>query len=105
MDRQLTSWGIYLFTFDESVPVEQVIQKLQADPAVQYAEPNARITAFAHPQDQDEDPPAGTLLTQGSGTPVIVAILDTGLDFSHPAFSARSLATESITTATATWTM
>ena len=84
--RRLTSWGAYLFTFDESTPVEEVIRKLQSDPVVEYAEPNARITAFKQPQAEDL---FSGIVTQSSGTPVIVAVIDTGVDLTHPGLSGK----------------
>lgn len=80
--RKLTSWDLYLFRFDPSVPVSDVVRKLQSRPDVRYAEPDLRIAVNGLAGGKES---AGTLT--GGGSQVIVAVIDTGIDFSHPAFS------------------
>lgn len=77
--------------------LDEAIQRLQADPAVEYASPDLRRHAHAltsDPRLQDQwyllsDQPAATRtnmawdVTQGSAS-VIVAVLDTGVRFEHP---------------------
>jgi len=84
VDHQLTSWDLYLFRFDESLPVSDVVSKLQSRPDVQYAEPDLRIEVNGL---SGGDESAGTL--PGGGSRIIVAVIDTGIDFSHPSFSGQ----------------
>ena len=52
VDRPLSSWGLYLFRFDQAVPVSEVIAALEKHPAVQYAEADVRVRIYG---DEDED--------------------------------------------------
>ncbi|MBN1258849.1 S8 family serine peptidase, partial [Candidatus Peregrinibacteria bacterium] len=70
----------------------QVIAELQSDPAIEYAEPNYKISVLAEPPDDPEYPrqwalrkinaPEGWAATRGDDN-VIIAVLDTGLDYSR----------------------
>ncbi len=84
MDRVLAPWGLYLFRFRESVPVEEVIQQLQSYAAVRYAEPDVRYSSSGL---LEADPFTQTL--EGAGSPVVVAVIDTGMDLRHAAFADR----------------
>lgn len=72
------------------------LRSLQANPAVEYAEPNYIVTAFAMPNDpslgrqyhlnqsSDADIDATEAWDLQTGTDVIIAVIDTGVDYSHP---------------------
>ncbi len=81
--RPLSSWGLYLFRFDDGIPVSEVIAQLEKHPAVQYAEADVRVRAYGHGDEER----LGAL--HGAGNRVVVAVIDTGMDLSHPAFSGR----------------
>ena len=83
VERKVASWDLYLFRFDEKVPVSEVVSKLQSRPEVQYAEPNVVLEALGSKGSTKKglDPEIA------SGTPVIVAVIDTDIDYSHSAFS------------------
>jgi thermitase len=79
---------------------EKIVEKLQSDPAVEYAEPNYIVYAVdTNPDDLYFNPPYsrqwGLTMIQAPAawdivtgtTPVIIAILDTGVDLDHPDFS------------------
>jgi thermitase len=68
------------------------IERLKANPAVEYAEPNYRYYALGIPNDSDfgeqwgptkVQAPAAWDVTQGSDA-IVIAIIDTGIDASHP---------------------
>ncbi|MEO6808053.1 MAG: S8 family serine peptidase [Isosphaeraceae bacterium] len=78
------------------------LRRLQASPAVRYAEANGVIHASAvapndpqfsrqwglnSPNDVDIDAPEAWQIT--TGAPVIVAVIDTGLDLTNPEFAGR----------------
>ncbi|MCC6381813.1 MAG: S8 family serine peptidase, partial [Dehalococcoidia bacterium] len=78
---------------------EQFIAELRRDPNVVSAEPDARVYAAVVPNDPyytanqaaymaQINAPAGWELETGSHT-VVVAVLDTGLDVTHPEFAGR----------------
>ncbi len=99
--------------------LQSTVARLRLDPSVEYAEPDARVSAHAFPADPPDDPRfvagedatgswrgqwylqdglaqnaaaatpsalgATTAWTTTTGTPnIIVAVLDTGIDFDHP---------------------
>lgn len=84
------------FTFDVSEEkMDGVIEDLESDPDIQYAEPNYILHAFETPNDPDYDQQWGLPkieadkawdLSHGSSS-VKVAILDTGIDKDHPDLS------------------
>jgi hypothetical protein len=82
LDRRVTSWGLYLFKFSDSAPIDEVVARLRQHPAVQYAEPNGKVQLFG----------AGDGSGSGSenpavGNPILVAVIDTGIDLNHAAFA------------------
>lgn len=82
LDRRLTDWGLYLFRFSEERPVEAVIEALGRHPRVRYAEPDARMELYGSGSG------AGAGLSE-AGAEVIVAVIDTGVDLAHTAFTDR----------------
>ena len=86
LDRQIAPWGLYLFRFDPQIPVEEVLRKLQALPAVQYAEPDVQYQANAA---GDSFTQVGSISGATSASPIVVAVIDTGIDFSHSAFAGK----------------
>jgi subtilisin family serine protease len=110
--RQLASrFGMdrtFIMQFDESEDLESIINRLQANEAVEYAEPNARIEIGATKPNDPGYVEQWALFNQGisvggypaslradihaeeaweltTGSPnVLVAVTDTGLDITHP---------------------
>lgn len=82
LDRRVTSWGLYLFKFSDSAPIDEVVNRLRQHPAVQYAEPNGRVQLFG----VGDGSGSGTE-NSSAGTPILVAVIDTGIDLNHTAFA------------------
>ena len=101
---------IYLYQFDKSIPIEQVLQELSDDPNIEYAEPNYIFSTQLVPNDQyyldhypdnignrdpNWNPPydyqwnlkninADNAWSETTGTTdITVAIIDTGVDCTH----------------------
>ena len=101
--------GFHVVNLDEGVTVETALALYRADPNVLYAEPDYRISLAALPSDPrfdelwdfdnvgqtggvidaDIDAPAAWDVNTGSGS-TIVAVIDTGIDYSHPDLAANS---------------
>ncbi|MBI1953259.1 MAG: S8 family serine peptidase [Candidatus Omnitrophica bacterium] len=81
LNRPIVPGELYLLSFDEDLPVFEIIEQLEIHPAVQYAEPNYLLEAFLHTAG---DP---NFSSTGGGAPVVVAVIDTGIDLAHPAFT------------------
>ncbi|MBI3318938.1 MAG: S8 family serine peptidase [Candidatus Omnitrophica bacterium] len=84
VERPLGPEGLYLFRFDEGIPVSEVVDQLERHPAVSYAEPNLLF---------EVNDISGSGIDSSTAAPVgervVVAILDTGIDFAHTAFSGK----------------
>ncbi|HLG16148.1 MAG TPA: S8 family peptidase [Blastocatellia bacterium] len=97
------SAGLFLVKFDPAISVREAIQQAEADPRVEYAEPNYYLyPAATLPDDSFFDRMWGLMntgeggvagadigatkawdLTTGSDD-IVVGVTDTGADFSHP---------------------
>lgn len=89
---------IYLVKFPSGVDVEQAVKEYQKDAAVEYAEPNYIYHAQLVPNDTRYDSqwhlpkmeaPTGWDITTGEGSAVRIAILDTGIDYTHKDLGAK----------------
>jgi hypothetical protein len=98
--------NVYLLEVSSQGDIEQIVREFQADPHVEYAQPDYTIEAFMVPNDpyyssfgswgQLYDDLWGLKkirteqawdITQGEGT--VVAVVDTGLDYNHPDIAAN----------------
>ncbi len=93
---------IYKISFDENNSVEEVVERLNSDPQIAYAEPNYILKANYYPNDSlfkdlwglnntgqnqgkpdaDIDLPEAWDISTGSAQ-VIVGVIDTGIDYNH----------------------
>lgn len=88
--------GLTLAEVPAGADPDQALQSLQSNPDVEYAEPNYIVTAFATPNDpnlgrqyhlsqsSDADIDATEAWDVQTGTDVVVAVIDTGVDYNHP---------------------
>ena len=93
---------IYTVVFEENIPMQQVITELNSSQEIEYAEPNIQLKAQIIPNDEyydaqwglhntgtegindaDIDAPEAGDRTTGDTTSIIVAVLDTGVDYQH----------------------
>lgn len=94
--------GLRVVEIPESVTASEALQAYRADPAVEFAEPDQRLSLRLLPDDPDFgklwglhnigqdggsndadiNAPEAWDITQGSDT-VVVAVLDTGIDYTH----------------------
>lgn len=81
----------------EGVAVAEAIQKYKNEPDVEYAEPNFELKPLAVPNDPNYPylwamplihAPEAWARTKGSSE-VVVAVIDTGVDYTHPDLSAN----------------
>ncbi|MDO8730769.1 MAG: S8 family serine peptidase [Candidatus Omnitrophota bacterium] len=80
VERRVASWGVYLLKFEPTRPVSEVVERLQAQPGVRYAEPNAKLQLHSIGGD------LGTI-TAAAASGIVVAVIDTGVDRTHPSLS------------------
>lgn len=90
--REIDGIGVSRVELTGNLSIGQALIRLRSNPDVEYAEPNYIAHAFYTPNDssfgQQYGPvkmacPAGWDLTKGDPS-IIVAIVDTGIDFNHP---------------------
>ena len=110
--RPLGNYGVYLMTLPEGRTVPSAIDLLKGQPGIRYAEPNWRFTAQSIPNDPDfnlmwgmenlgqtvdgvtgipgADVSADIAWDIATGsTSVVVAIVDSGIDYNHPDLAAN----------------
>jgi subtilisin family serine protease len=102
-DKYFDATGIYLVRSMDSLSQEEMIQKLNADPDVLYAEPNYEVQSTRLPNDPyfseewalsnngQYQGVAGVDIGMSSvwdevtgSSAMIVAVIDTGVDYTHP---------------------
>jgi len=94
---------LYTLRFDSSKDVEKLVDEYGGMDEVEYAEPNYILTSFnldplTVPNDPNYSLKWGLVninaerawnLTTGNGSEVVIAIIDTGVDWDHPDLSAN----------------
>ncbi len=78
---------IALIETDESI--EEVIAELEASPGIAYVEPNYVRTVQAFSAWSIDTIDATEAWTVATGTDVVIAVIDTGVDYTHPEFAGR----------------
>ena len=90
---RLSTPGTRVATVDDGVTRERALARLNADPDVDWAEPNRVYTTMAVPDDPSFPAqwslptigaPSGWDLTTGGAPGVRIAVIDSGVDLTHP---------------------
>ncbi len=93
--------NIYLYKGAEDLPIDQLVARYEQSEAVEYAEPNALYQVFATPNDTDFSKLWGMSKIKASAAwdrstgsaSVIAAVVDTGVDASHPDLTSNIIET------------
>jgi len=92
LSKKLSGLNIRKIKLKKGISVEEAIREFQADPLVEYAEPNYIVHINLTPNDplfnqqgylNRVDAPEAWDVTTGSPG-VVVAVIDTGIDYNHP---------------------
>ena len=87
---------LYTLRFEKGLEVEDLIEEYENLEEVEYAEPNYLLTSFVVPNDinyslkwglPNIDAERAWNLSIGNGSDVVIAIVDTGVDWDHPDLS------------------
>ncbi len=84
VQKQIGRRDIYLLTFDPSVSVLDVIQKLETAPGVRIAQPDFRVELLDDVGSTGNTPPQTGSRSGASSGKVVVAVIDTGINWEHP---------------------
>lgn len=77
--------NVYLMEMSEGNDVEEVIEEYNADPHVEYVQPDYLIEAYAVPDSLPySSPDAGEGLDVAKKGGFVVAVVDTGVDYKNP---------------------